>query len=83
MTTDMIKSARPRCWNRPQAPAGQWYGIGWKRGKFVLRWYSNPFEDICGTWRGTGIGPTPATARYPQAHGWDCSGCRLLPVEYL
>ena len=33
------------------------------------------------TWH-PGIGATPETARYPQANGWDCAGCRLLPAEH-
>ena len=82
LLADEMNGARPSCWNRPPPREGDWYPIGWRRGKRVLRWHRNPFRDICGTWMGTGIGATPETARYPQANGWDCAGCRLLPAEH-
>lgn len=85
----------PRCHNRPPAAVGRWYPTGrtvqngtrthpgapvvWGPVKPVLRWYPRWFEDRCAVWDGTGIGATPETARYPQAHGWDCRGCRWLP----
>lgn len=55
----------PVVWDGPEKP--------------VLRWFPRWFVDRCATWDGTGIGATPDTARYPQAHGWDCTGCRWRP----
>lgn len=85
---------KPPCHNRPPRAEGSWeptgrtsYGIdhtkvfrvrGLKR-KPVLRWRPTAFEDRCATWDGRGIGPNGEP--YPQAHGWDCSGCRWLPQE--
>lgn len=85
---------RPPCHNRPPRAEGSWeptgrtsYGIdhtkvfrvrGLKR-KPVYRWRPTAFEDRCATWDGRGIGPNGEP--YPQAHGWDCSGCRWLPQE--
>lgn len=80
----------PRCHNRPPA-RGFWVKTkeqkmdlprGLPRFRQVYRYVWPWFEDRCATWDGTGIGKTPETARYPQAHGWDCTGCRLLPEQF-
>lgn len=74
---------RPNCHNRPPFAEGRWHLTGSRRnGKPVARWYPRWFVDRCATWDGTGIGRTPETTHYPQAHGWDCSGCRWLPKEF-
>ena len=49
--------------------------------KPVYRYRHPWFTDKCATWSGTGIGPNGE--RYPEAHGWDCSGCRWLPEGVL
>ena len=78
---------RPRCYNRPPAPEGNWYGIGRRAdGKLVMRWYPRFSVDRCATWQGVGIGqPTdeyPTGTPYPMAHGWNCDGCRWKPAEH-
>lgn len=79
---------RPPCHNRPPRAAGTWEPTCRKAAakvcgplgrKPVLRWRPTAFEDRCATWDGRGIGPKGEP--YPQAHGWDCSGCRWLPTE--
>lgn len=73
----------PACHNRSPFAAGRWHLTGEHRdGKPVARWHWRWFEDACRTWAGRGIGPTEATTHYPQAHGWDCTGCRWLPMEH-
>lgn len=72
---------RPRCYNRPLARDGDWHPVGRRRGKQVLRWFPRWFVDRCATWDGTGIGPN--NERYPEAHGWNCAGCRWLPEGVL
>ena len=85
----------PSCHNRPPAAAGRWHATGrtvqhgtraepgspvqWGRVKPVLRWFPRWFEDRCATHDGRGIGP--AGENYPDAHGWDCAGCRWEPME--
>jgi hypothetical protein len=66
---------RPRCYNRERAADGAWMRAGYRGVKPVLRWVPRWFRDRCATWDGVGIGGTPETQRYPQAHGWDCEGC--------
>lgn len=45
--------------------------------KPVQRWVPAFSEDRCATHDGRGIGPNGES--YPDAHGWDCSGCRWAP----
>lgn len=70
---------RPSCYNRPPFAEGRWHDTGRRSasGKPILRWHRRWFEQRCATWDGTGIGPN--NERYPDAHGWDCSGCRWKP----
>ncbi len=84
LLADELHGSRPKCWNRPPAAPGRWVRNGYcpRTLKLRLRWSPRWYEDRCATWDGTGIGATPETARYPQAHGWDCAGCRLLPREF-
>lgn len=78
---------RPRCYNRGTAADGWWFRNGYcpRTLKPRLRWYPRWYEDRCATWDGVGIGqPTeeyPSGTPYPIAHGWDCTGCRWLPVK--
>lgn len=45
--------------------------------KPVQRWVPAFSEDRCATHDGRGIGPNGES--YPDAHGWDCGGCRWAP----
>lgn len=47
--------------------------------KPVLRWRPRWFVDRCATHDGVGIGPNGEN--YPDAHNWDCTGCRWNPRE--
>lgn len=83
---------KPTCHNRPPRAAGRWHPTGrtvqhgtrdtpggpvqWGPVKPVLRWYPAWSVDRCATHDGRGIGPDGES--YPQAHGWDCTGCRWL-----
>ena len=80
----------PRCFNRPPYAEGRWHQTGMLRlrpapvGHFrpyvmkpVLRWHPRWFADRCATHDGAGVGPNGEN--YPQAHGWDCTGCRWNP----
>lgn len=72
---------RPACFNRPPfAGTSERYGLDSQTGEVIRVTLPRWFEDRCATWDGVGIGPNGE--RYPQAHGWDCSGCRWLPEEY-
>lgn len=67
----------PRCYNRaPYQGAWQATGryVGWKP---VYRQQPLWFVDRCATHDGVSIGPNGEN--YPQAHGWDCTGCRWNP----
>jgi hypothetical protein len=68
---------RPRCYNRPAFDAGTWMRAGYRYGKPLLRWVPRWFVNRCATHDGTGIGPNGET--YPQAHKFDCTGCRWNP----
>lgn len=72
----------PPCHNRqPYQPCRTVHGIDQQTGAAVSVRLSNDwFADRCAVWDGVGIGPN--NERYPEAHGWDCSGCRWLPEEY-
>ena len=72
----------PACHNRPPYAKGRTvYGHDQQTGAEVVVRLSNAwFVDRCATWDGTDIGPSGE--RYPQAHGWDCSGCRWLPEAF-
>lgn len=82
----------PPCFNRPPRVAGTWEPTGRRRLghhnprvhgmvhhklKPVLRWRPSPFEDRCATHDGRGIGPNGES--YPEAHGFECAGCRWEP----
>jgi hypothetical protein len=80
----------PACYNRPPTAEGRWLPTGrmrvnlatpWPaRGiKPVYRWHPRWFVDRCATWDGTGIGPDGQ--RFPEAHGFDCAGCRWEPAH--
>lgn len=71
----------PACYNRPPLSKGHWRHGFDSDGRTLAVFVRNKFEDRCATWDGLGIGKTPETARYPQAHGWDCRGCRLMPTR--
>lgn len=74
---------KPRCFDRPPSqPTTTRYGIDSATGLPIKVTLARWFEDRCATWDGVGIGATPDTARYPQAHGFDCTGCRWLPKGY-
>jgi hypothetical protein len=67
---------KPHCHNRDPRPATYTANAGFVDGVLMTReipWFS---EDRCATWDGHGIGPNGE--RYPEAHGWDCAGCRWL-----
>ena len=86
---------KPKCFNRPPYtdPNAGWVntgnrqfsatysGEGIARMKPVYRYRHPWFTDKCATWQGRSIGPDGA--RYPEAHGWDCRGCRWLPEGVL
>lgn len=85
---------KPACFNRqpytdpnagwvPVTLDGQqaWRATGMPVLRPVYRYRWPWFTDRCATWSGTGIGPNGE--RYPEAHGWDCSGCRWLPEGVL
>lgn len=82
----MPSANRPPCYNRPPAAEGMWHPTkrktwgtrpGQRWPKPVLRWHPRWFEDRCATHDGRGIGPKGES--YPEAHGWDCAGCRWNP----
>lgn len=87
--TELLKDAdgleTPPCWNRDPLPIEtRRFGLDSQTGEVIEVVLSNEwFEDRCNAWRGTGIGPTPETTHYPQAHGWTewCSVCRWKPEE--
>lgn len=85
LLADEMNGARPKCWNRAPAAEGRWVRNGYcpKTLRVRLRWSPRWYEDRCATWDGTGIGPTPETTHYPQAHKFDdwCKSCRLRPVH--
>ena len=72
----------PPCFNRPPYAAGRvLHGISRETGLSFHVYLSNAwFEDVCRVWDGTDVGPNGA--RYPEAHGWDCRGCRWLPEAF-
>lgn len=72
----------PPCHNRPAYVRGYYrHGLNPNNGEPIRVWVSSEwFKDRCAVWDGVGIGPNGE--RYPQAHGWDCSGCRWLPEEF-
>lgn len=81
---------RPRCYDRPPRVAGTWERTGRASIRLAtpgvqsgvkehLRWRPSPFEDRCATHDGRGIGPKGES--YPEAHGWDCDGCRWCPAR--
>lgn len=75
----------PRCFNRDPLPIEtRRFGLDSKTGEVIEVALSNEWlEDRCNAWRGTGIGPTPETTHYPQAHGWEswCRQCKWMPEE--
>ena len=78
-----MSPARPRCFNRaPSADSYTRHGIDQETGEAITVTLNRWFVDKCATWDGVGIGATPETARYPQAHGFNCTGCRWLPKEF-
>lgn len=68
----------PPCYNRVPRPATYRANTGYDaQGRLTTRdiaWFS---PDRCATHDGRGIGPNGEN--YPEAHGWDCSGCRWNP----
>jgi len=81
----------PPCFNRQPFtdPNAGWVATGERRAtKYrirvfasrpvlpVLRYRHPWFTDRCTVHDKADIGPSQT---YAQAHGWDCSGCRLLP----
>ena len=73
---------KPACYNRaPFAPYPTRYGVDSQTGEVIAVDMPKWFDDFCATWAGRGIGPTEETTHYPQAHGFDCAGCRWLPDE--
>ena len=72
----------PACHNRPPyATHRNVLGHDQQTGAPVIARLSNAwFADVCRVWDGTDIGPNGE--RYPEAHGWDCSGCRWLPEAF-
>lgn len=75
----------PRCFNRDPLPTEtRRFGLDSQTGRVIEVVLSNEwFEDRCNSWRGTGIGPTPETTHYPQAHGWEswCRQCKWMPED--
>lgn len=69
----------PTCHNRPAYAAGRMvHGVNRETGAQVQTWVSNGwFADVCRVWDGVQVGQNGE--RYPEAHGFDCSGCRWLP----
>lgn len=76
---DPMHGTRPACWNRePVERVRVRHGISEATGEpIAVRIDDGWSEPVCRTWEGTGIGPN--NERYPQAHRWNCSGCRWLP----
>lgn len=72
----------PTCHNRPPYHAGRTvYGHDQQTGEQVAVYLSNDwFTDRCAIWDGVGIGQNGE--RYPEAHGWNCTGCRWLPEAF-
>lgn len=70
---------KPPCYNRPPFDEGRWHDTGRRTddGKPIYRWHWRWFADRCATWDGVQIGQDGE--RYPDANGWDCTGCRLDP----
>lgn len=85
---------RPPCYNRPPRAEGQWMLVRYQPsrpdqrrmelgfapvglGRPVYRWVPAFAEDKCTAHDARGIGPNGET--YPDAHGWDCRGCRWRP----
>lgn len=76
---------RPACFDRAPLPATVTYNAGLSAdGRQLTAEFPFVMSRGCRTWEGTGIdGPHGTNTRYPIAHGWDCSGCRLLPAGVL
>lgn len=75
----------PRCFNRDPLPTEtRRFGLDSQTGAVIEVVLSNEwFEDVCRTWDGVGIGPTPETTHYPHAHGWEpwCRQCKWMPED--
>lgn len=70
---------KPHCHNRPPRPPGWWHPVRQKLGdrKPRYRWVSHEWsEDRCAAWD-VPDGAKPA----PLIMGWNCEGCRWLPVN--
>lgn len=72
----------PPCHNRPPfAPGRMEHGISRETGQPIAVFLSNDwFTHRCATHDGVVVGRN--NENFPNAHGWNCSGCRWLPEEY-
>ena len=69
----------PGCYNRePRQPHQFRHGFDQQTGEPITVTMSNAwFTDRCATHDGRGIAPNGEN--YPDAHGWECTGCRWDP----
>lgn len=71
---------KPPCHNRPRTAKLVAVNNGRNAyGGLMTKLIPNPFEDRCTLYDGRGIGPNGES--YPVAHGWNCAGCKWLPLS--